>query len=199
MNPAQAQHGSAAEDICLTCGLCCNGVIFADVRLQPGDNAARLQALGLPLRAPTQRRSEAASTAGAIAPSAERLPRFTQPCAALEGCRCRIYAERPQYCREFECLLLKSVKAGRTPRAEAWRIIRTARQRADTVRRLLRELGDAEEQLPLSARFRRMSKRLQTAGLDEPKAELYGELTLAVHDLNLLLSQAFYPGSLPSP
>ncbi len=28
------------EDICLACGLCCNGVIFAHVKLQPSEGEA---------------------------------------------------------------------------------------------------------------------------------------------------------------
>ena len=166
-------------ELCLACGLCCNGVIFADVKLEPEDNAARLRALGLPVSRPC-------SSAGA--------PRFTQPCAALEGCRCRVYADRPKYCRQFECVLFKSVAAGCTEPAEALRIIRTARKRAGKVGRLLRALGDADEDVSLSIRFRRTAKRLQQTDLAEETAETYGELTLAVHDLNLLLGEAFYPG-----
>ena len=92
-------------------------------------------------------------------------------------------------------MLLKSVKAGRTEPAAALRIIHTARERADKVRRLLRALGDTDEQLPLSARFRRTGKRLKERDLDEETADTYAQLTLAVHDLNLLFSDAFYPGS----
>jgi hypothetical protein len=92
-------------------------------------------------------------------------------------------------------VLLKSVTAGRTETAAALRIIRTARERADRVRRLLGVLGDTDEQLPLSGRFRRTGKRLQQADLDEATADTYAQLTLAVHDLNLLLGDAFYPGS----
>jgi hypothetical protein len=36
---------------------------------------------------------------------------------------------------------------------------------------------------------------MEAQGLDEETAELYGRLTLAVHDLNLLLAEAFYPGA----
>jgi len=72
-------------------------------------------------------------------------------------------------------------------------IITTARQRADEVRCLLRELGDHDEALPLAKRFRRTSRRL-VKQLDESSAETYGKLTLAVHDLNLIVGQAFYPG-----
>jgi hypothetical protein len=166
--------------LCPACGLCCNGVIFANVELRPGDDAARLRSLGLPVCTPS---------------SALRRPHLAQPCAAFDGCLCRVYADRPQYCREFECVLLKSVKAGCTESASALRIIRTTRERADKVRCLLCALGDTDEQLPLSARFRRTGKRLKEQDLDEETADLYGQLTLAVHDLNLLLGGAFYPGS----
>ncbi|HXP61669.1 MAG TPA: YkgJ family cysteine cluster protein [Dongiaceae bacterium] len=178
MSDSMSGDGSRAEDLCLACGLCCNGVIFADVRLQPGDDAARLRALGLRVFA-----SRAATGA----------PGFKQPCAALAGCSCRVYAERPGYCREFECLLLQRVKAGRLERRAALAIIGVARERVERVRRLLRELGDGDETLALSARFRRTAARLEKVGLDEVKADLFGELTLAVHDLNLAVKEAFYP------
>src|SRR5262245_58713156 len=131
MNP------SDASALCLECGLCCNGVIFADVRLQPGDDAQRLRSLGLPVRAS----------------AAAKVQKFPQPCALLEGCKCRGYGERRKYCREFECVLLKSVKAGRMKKTAAREIIATARRRADKVRSLLAELGDTNAHLALAARF----------------------------------------------
>jgi hypothetical protein len=148
--------------------------------LRRGEDSARLRSLGLSICTPH---------------SAVRPPHLTQPCAAFDGCRCRVYADRPQYCREFECVLLKSVQAGQTQASAALRIIRTARDRADKVRRLLGALGDTDEQLPLSARFRRTGKRLKERDWDEETADTYSQLTLAVHDLNLLLGDAFYPGS----
>jgi Fe-S-cluster containining protein len=181
LNGSINSNAPAPEDLCLKCGLCCNGVIFADVKLQPADDAPRLRSLGVSVSIPH---------------SAFRTPHLNQPCAALEGCRCRIYAERPQYCRQFECLLLKSVKAGRTQPAAALRKINTARERAEKVRVLLRTLGDADEHLALSARFRRVARRMNKTELDPRAATAYGKLTLAVQDLNLLLSQSFYPGNL---
>src|SRR5690242_17601591 len=95
-------NGCVPEDICLTCGLCCNGAIFADVVLQTGDDLGRLESAGLTfLAAPGQR-----------VPTGSRNRRFSQPCAAFDGCQCRIYSERPRHCQKFECLLLKGVKAG---------------------------------------------------------------------------------------
>jgi hypothetical protein len=166
------------ESICLKCGLCCNGVIFADVKLQPGEDAARLQSLGLSISTPR---------------SARRATYFKQPCAAFDGCRCRIYdAGRPRQCGSFECLLLQNVKAGRLQRADALRIIGTARDRVEKVRQGLRALGDMDEDVALAARFRRTAQRMKKLALDEEKAETYARLTLDVHDLNLLLSTAFY-------
>lgn len=169
----------SANALCLECGLCCNGVIFADVQLQPGDNPALLQTLGLSLL-PNRRLKI-------------KDQKFQQPCSAYDGCRCRIYVDRPEYCRDFECLVLKSVKAGRAKTAAARRLIRTARRRAETVDQLLRDLVDQDTQLALSRRFQRMRQRLESVEADGRTAEAFGRLTLAVHELNMLLGEAFYP------
>jgi len=172
-------NDTVVAQLCPACGLCCNGVIFANLALRPGDDAARLRSLGVPV-------SDWRSTL--------RPPHLAQPCAAFDGSYCRVYADRPQYCRQFECALLQSVKAGRTQPPEALRVIRTARDRADKVHCLLGALGDTESQLPLSTRFRRTARRLQNRELEGAAADTYALLTLAVHDLNLLLADAFYPG-----
>ena len=175
------KNSSKTNDLCLECGLCCNGVIFARGQLQPEDDVVRLQSLGLKLL-PTRN-------------SKLETRKFHQPCAAFDGCRCNIYADRPKYCGAFECLLLKSVKAGEMETAAALRIIQTARRRVARVKKILGELGDADEGVALSLRFRRMQRRFETGVATEENTDLYGDLTLAVHDLNMLLSGAFYPGS----
>lgn len=169
-----------SANLCLECGLCCNGVIFADVELQSSevqDLRSKFENLNL-----TGKKGHGGKA---------RLP---QPCVAFDGCRCQIYSDRPTYCRQFECLLLKNVQSGRLGRAAASQIVKTAKERAEKVRALLRELGDADEQSPLSQRFQRAAKRFEKAPLTDDKAEIYADLTLAVHDLNMLLSEAFYPG-----
>ena len=168
-----------SNPLCLECGLCCNGVIFANGQLQPGDDAARLRELGLRLL--TKQKAEIG------------MRKFAQPCAAFNGCRCQIYAERPQYCRAFECALLKKFKAGKIEADAALRLIRRALRRADKVKRLLRELGDTDERKPLTARFRQMQRRMETCALNEASADCFGELTLAVLDLQVLLSAEFLP------
>src|SRR5262245_31137270 len=169
---------SAGSELCLACGLCCNGVLFRDVELRSGDNQAILRSVGAPVRRLQTKTS------------------VPQPCAALcQGNCCRIYADRPQRCREFECALLQRVLAGALAASHARQTIRMAQRCADKVRRLLRELGDIDEQLPLSRRFNRTRRRLESSQLKVGQADVFAELTLAVHELNLLLSGSFYPGS----
>jgi hypothetical protein len=168
-----------ANSLCRECGLCCNGVIFADVQLRPRDDPARLRALGLAL----------------VQRSKSGQEKFKQPCAAFAGCECKIYSERPTYCREFECLLLTSVKSGQTGPANALRTIRSALKIVTQVKKLLRQLGDEDESVALSKRFRRMQQKLESGPLDKEAAHLFGELTLAAHNLNVVLSARFYPAA----
>jgi Fe-S-cluster containining protein len=180
-HPGNSKLNSTLEqNLCLTCGLCCDGVIFADVQLQPRDNAMRLESFGFPLT-------------GRI--GKQNCRKFPQPCVAFDGCRCRIYPDRPTYCRDFECLLLKKVQASRLSFDAARRIIDRARKRADRVRQLLRKLGDTDEQLALATRFRHTQQRLERLASDDSSADLYGDLTLAVHDLNQIITDAFYPAA----
>ena len=178
----------SSNPLCPQCGLCCNGVIFADVQLQRGDDADRLRSLGLTLVQRNQRSARAGSAAGTGAVGLK----FVQPCALLDGCLCRAYAQRPKYCREFDCRLLLEVKAGRVDQRAALKTVRQARELAGRVLGLLRELGDAREQLPLGERFRRIKRRLESNPPDAETARIFGRLTLAVHDLNVLLGESFY-------
>jgi len=167
-----------SHQLCLECGLCCNGVIFAKGQLQPGDDPERLRALGLAV----------------LRPNKSGETKFNQPCAAFDGCRCGIYDERPKYCRAFECLLLEQVNTGKIELPKALQTVRRARRRTEKVKRLLRKLGDSDEHVALNLRVRRMQNRLEREVSDAESAHIFGELTLAVHNLQLLLSEEFYPG-----
>ncbi len=151
--------------------MCCNGVIFADVRLQPGDDPALMKSIGLQL-------------------SGDRS--FKQPCSALEGCRCRVYENRPAHCRGFECRLLKRVQAGQFGAEVALGVIKGTQAKAEEIRDLFQALGDTDSHQALRTRFRRLQRRLEKVELSRETAEIYGRLTLAVHSLNLRISQWFY-------
>ena len=82
MSPPEAT--SAAARLCAQCGLCCNGVMFHTVQLQPGDSAKELAALGLKLKRKQGRHF------------------ILQPCPAFQNSQCSIYAARPERCGRFE-------------------------------------------------------------------------------------------------
>ncbi len=178
--PEPASRGN----LCLTCGLCCDGSIFADVKLLPGENADRLLSLGIPLQTQNARARKGSVSAG-------KRWRFTQPCAALDGCSCKIYASRPQYCRQFECLLLKKLVSGDVDYARAERLVRFARRQIGTIDQLLRSLGQTDDKA-LASRFRELTKRLEKGQSDLKTARLFGKLTVAFHKLNQVLQQHFY-------
>jgi hypothetical protein len=163
---------STAEKLCVSCGLCCNGVIFADVQLQRGDDAMGLRKSGLL--------------------KGNNAKKFSQPCAMHDGCRCTIYKERPRYCREFECLLFQNVKEGRVTDTEATRVISDALKKAGRVRELLEELGDNDARVALSKRFQAMRRRIENGPASAEQIDIFGSLTMAVHDLNVVLSERFY-------
>jgi len=160
-----------SSTLCLECGLCCNGVIFGNVKLQSGDVASRLRSLGLPVKART----------------------FKQPCAAWQNCRCAIYADRPAHCRKFECLLLKDVEAKTLSPDEALKTIRRAQRKVAVVRKLLKALGSTDEGQDLRWQYRHhLAKLVESGPFCDEQASLYSRLTLEFHSLDQLLHRSFY-------
>lgn len=168
-----------ASGLCLACGLCCNGTLFSKVRLGTGDDADRLRELGFPV-------------------NNDPSPEFAQPCLALGAdCCCRIYGERPGQCRKFECALLTRVSAGKQSTEQALSLILSARSQAQTVRKLLRRLGNFHETQALSLRYQTTETAFRGGTLlpetnPEERAEAFAELTLAVYRLQAMLRQDFY-------
>jgi Fe-S-cluster containining protein len=167
-----------SANLCLECGLCCNGVIFADVKLQPTDNARALASLGLRLK------------------TTPAVSKFNQPCSMFDGCRCKIYSERPVHCRKFECALLGSVQSGELTSSSALRHIRKARRLAVQIGVLLSALGDQESTKPLMARAQETCGRLAGGKVSPEASSALSRLTAYMHQLALLLSERFYPGPL---
>ena len=94
--------------LCTKCGLCCNGSFLADIEISR-EEALRLEAGGLEVE------------------EEDGNALLIQPCAALKGKRCSIYAYRPKCCRTFECLLLKRARQGEVSVVKAGEMIERAR------------------------------------------------------------------------
>jgi Fe-S-cluster containining protein len=162
------------EKLCLSCGLCCNGVLFANVKLQPADRAKVLLKLGIPVQSTGVRE------------------KFHQPCVALSNCTCAIYKNRPTHCRSFECLLYKHVQSGEVSSLRALKRVKEARGAAAEVERLLEQLGDTDGGRPLRIRCRRQMRMAEKQAPTGAVAEAIADLSLATHRLNRILSEDFY-------
>ena len=171
------EQDSAQEDwisrLCLQCGLCCNGVLFADVRLQKGDDALALEAVGLKLK------REPASV------------RFIQPCSCLTGHLCTIYENRPVCCRQFDCHTLKQARNGEVGKGKALRRIRLATEQSNRIKGLLRLLGNGDEHVALTKRYQAVMSQPIDLVAGEEHAKALGELILGVNDLMHCLHRDF--------
>lgn len=123
------------DTLCTKCGLCCDGTLFADVELVGQAELARLEIMGIEIE------DEGRNTG-----------LLSQPCAALRGTRCGIYAHRPKCCRVFQCDLLQSAERDAVPVERALEQIADAREQIQKVRAMLDHLGNRDEGLPIKER-----------------------------------------------
>lgn len=156
--------------------MCCDGVLFHSVELQPGDNPRQLSALGLKLR----RR--------------KGVEFFLQPCAAHSpgsgengACSCSIYEERPTRCRAFDCRQILSVKSCAASEEEAMEKIRAARERVARVNGLIDRIGEGN---PARSLAHRVANAL-TLPEGASRTALHHELDEAMRELEAFLAKEF--------
>ena len=171
VNPNSSNN--SVEKLCPNCGLCCNGVLFADVELRKGDDAGRLAELGL-----------------ALGMKGSKLA-FVQPCSCFDGKLCGIYADRPRRCRTFECGLLKRVQDGELDADAALKTIAQTKRRVEKLRVMLRQLGQTDERLAMTKRYAAAMSAPIDLSDHETDSERRGELILAVDELMRQLQRDF--------
>jgi hypothetical protein len=161
------------SQLCPKCGLCCNGVLFADVELRKGDDSEHLGELGLSLEKKGRHRA------------------FAQPCACFDGRLCRIYDERPKRCRTFECGLLKRVQAGELDASAALKTIAQATRQVEIVCKILCCAESDDDRLALSQRYERAMSGPVDLSSGKASAGLPGKLMATYRDLMLMLQGDF--------
>ena len=117
--PDENDPDNSAVNICVGCGLCCDGTIFTEVTLVDVDEQPPLIAVRAEI---TQRRDQFF---------------LGQPCAASTPAGCSIYEERPALCRTYKCDLLRRRDIGEiTTSAAATIVVATTTQRDIVMARL---------------------------------------------------------------
>lgn len=172
--PGSPSTGTSNDSLCLHCALCCNGVLFDDVKLRPDENVEALMSMGIPIRNPSG-----------------RTPKFLQPCSCLHGTSCQVYAQRPAQCRAFECRLLQRVANGERSRAEAMATIQRAKGAVRAVERQLEASGEGSLQRGLGWRYARVMRSPMDLDTDPDAAETRGRLMRAMDRLMRVLQREF--------
>ena len=138
-----------SQAICRACGLCCRGVWFSHVTLEPGElDQARL--------------------AGLAVETVDGASSFQQPCVLHRDDGCSAYGTwRPKTCVNYTCALLNRFQANEVSFDEAMKHVGAARKMADRLQdeagpnarglkgkaimsRLVQPSGDTSEVKPLS-------------------------------------------------
>jgi uncharacterized protein len=161
------------ERICGACGFCCDGTLFADVRLHEEDNPKDLLTLGFKLK----RRKGFAF--------------FKQPCQARVNEGCRVYACRPSRCRAFECRQLLALKAEETTEVEVLQKIKETRELMQDIDNLLTRAGDDRKKKSLLQRYEHVLSEPVDLSDGEAPFEIRGELSGAMEALDERLNEDF--------
>jgi hypothetical protein len=157
------------SQFCLTCGLCCNGVLHAYTSIHPNevDLARSLRLTVVPRK-------------GALG--------FKQPSRLYQNQRCSRYLRRPSSCKDYQCALFQKLLAGELKTETAVQIILRSKE-------LFTALLD---QLPPSYSFDQLRNALDhegdsdlgVLGLDELR-QANAQLVLALSKLMRYLQRHF--------
>lgn len=159
-----------SENICLVCGLCCDGTLIGFVQL----GKEELPALGKILEI------EEENGNGFI----------LQPCKSYcDGCT--IYNERPKKCNLFKCGLLNSVDSKQMPFQNAVGIINEVKRRKNEILIKLALLPDVFESQSFYFKMVELKTRFENNINESPLTQEQLELLADINQLDSFLSNKF--------
>ena len=159
-----------SSDLCLACGLCCDGTLFSDVTLPKEGISSALASAGIRL--------------------VEDGKAFEQPCPAHVACTCSVYAGRPPSCRTFRCKTLRALERGKTSFERALGFIAQAARQRDAIRRDLAGLGPNWAGISLDGAVLPLEAALKGVDGMEDKREI-GTIILKLLVLRKFLGEHF--------
>lgn len=106
---------SKGIELCLSCGLCCEGVIFNRAALK--DDEIRL----------------AKDYNLDYFPAGEEKFAFRLPCHLYQDNKCSIYLSRPDACKRYRCDLLKRLTSGNIDLEESKQIVSQVKSLMDSI------------------------------------------------------------------
>ena len=163
-------HVTESSNLCLACGLCCDGMVFSNgVVTQQGVSPVAVAA-GLRLN-----------------PDGKS---FILPCKAFQSCRCTVYVDRPETCRTFRCKTLRALEQGKIGGGDALAIIAQAAGQRDAIRRALQAIGEEWAGHSLEGMVAPLEARMKLADNVGQKREI-GEIILKLLVLRKFVHEHF--------
>ena len=121
--------------ICIGCGLCCDGTLYATATVRSHDVSIVI-------------------AAGLAIEKGEKREFFRQPCPRFSCGSCTVYEVRPKVCRGYRCSLLEKVEAGEISTSLAREVIQKALELRVAVRNIDPGAVTPSERTALAERLR---------------------------------------------
>ena len=162
-------------EICVGCGMCCDGTMYQHVVLRADDDLVPLTA------------------AGAVFDVTNGDDCFRQPCPAFGSGCCSMYEDRPAVCRKYRCALLQRFEAGEVSSDDALELIAGTTALRDQVRPAVERFVGSDHPQALTSLFELLSARFDTDGDPAALRRDNAEMLLDVTTLQRLLTRYFEP------
>ncbi|MBC5774602.1 YkgJ family cysteine cluster protein [Pontibacter sp. KCTC 32443] len=159
-----------STNICLACGLCCDGTLIGFVQLSHEELPAIRELMEI----------EEASSDGV----------FIQPCKKYcDGCT--IYSDRPKQCASYNCELLESVLRKELDYTSAIEIVDVAKQRKSAIEEKLALLPIKLQSQSFYFKMAELKKLYQNNQHELASTQDFKDLIADIKQLDDLLSKEF--------
>ena len=162
---------SDPTNICLSCGLCCDGTLIGFVQLESEELS------------PVRKLMEIEQTG--------ENGMFFLPCNELSCNGCNIYSQRPKACRNFECRVLKSVEKKELTFDKATEVIDVVKQKKIAIEKQVATLQIELQSKSFHFKMLELKKLFRKDKSEIFLSESHQELKLKLSELEKLLSKSF--------
>lgn len=166
------QDNTQLQNLCQSCGLCCDGTLFESVDLDLQDATILRESAGTQLQL------------------SENKKYFHQPCVAYQNKSCVVYLARPQACQRYSCKLLRQLKKQEISWNIASIIVAETILQRDKLKQQIQTVMPIKDHTSLrriTKTFEETQRRLH----GEPAVKLYGEIFLSIGVLQIRLERFF--------
>ena len=162
------------SDLCITCGLCCNGTLFdyADLKEHEFEQVVRL---GMKPADDTNKTG------------------FSLPCPQLDGTKCSCYGDRPSVCGDFMCELVDTLTTGEMSLDETQHVVARTKEISNELRAQLRAATGGGPELSIYQLTVQLADVSKLSGDERAFRREHAAMYLGLASLHLTLSTHFMP------